>query len=82
LHKWAVVQWVIYSVQTQLIHTINKVQMATYFGSYWNIIRPNLFIGLRKLKANSHMQCRAHAILRQFRVPLKSPRGSRKYLNC
>ena len=31
---------------------------------------------------NSHMPCRAPALLRQFRVHCESPRGSRKYPNC
>jgi hypothetical protein len=31
---------------------------------------------------NSHMPCRAHAMLRQCRVLHESPRGSRKYPNC
>jgi hypothetical protein len=31
---------------------------------------------------NSHMPCRAPAILRQCRVLRESPRGSWKYLNC
>jgi hypothetical protein len=31
---------------------------------------------------NSHMPCRAPALLRQFRVLRESPRGSRKYPNC
>jgi hypothetical protein len=33
-------------------------------------------------KANSHMPCRAPAILRQCRVLRECPRGSRKYPNC
>jgi hypothetical protein len=48
----------------------------------------------RRLKANSHTPCRAHAVphshmpcrahanLRQCRVLRESPRGSRKYPNC
>jgi hypothetical protein len=31
---------------------------------------------------NSHMPCRAPAVLRQCRVLRESPHGSRKYLNC
>jgi len=31
---------------------------------------------------NSHMPCRAPAMLRQCRVLRESPRGSRKYPNC
>ena len=31
---------------------------------------------------NSHMPCRAPALLRQCRVLRESPRGSRKYPNC
>jgi hypothetical protein len=33
-------------------------------------------------RVNSHMPCRAPAILRQCRVLRESPRGSRKYSNC
>jgi hypothetical protein len=33
-------------------------------------------------RVNSHMPCRASAILRQYRVLRESPRGSRKYPNC
>ena len=31
---------------------------------------------------NSHMPCRAPALLRQCRVLRETPRGSRKYPNC
>jgi hypothetical protein len=34
------------------------------------------------LSINSHMPCRALAMLRQCRVLRESPRGSRKYPNC
>jgi hypothetical protein len=34
------------------------------------------------VKANSHIACRARAMLRQCRVLRGSPRGSRKYPNC
>jgi hypothetical protein len=33
-------------------------------------------------KANSHIPCRAPAVLRQYRVLRESPRGRRKYPNC
>jgi hypothetical protein len=33
-------------------------------------------------RVNSHIPCRAPAILRQCRVLRESPRGSRKYPNC
>jgi hypothetical protein len=33
-------------------------------------------------RVNSHMPCRAPAILRQCRVLCEIPRGSRKYPNC
>jgi len=36
----------------------------------------------RRQRVNSHMPCRAPAMLRQCRVLRESPRGSWKYPNC
>jgi hypothetical protein len=67
------VNFVLLFAESRLIHTCYAAPMLFMFTCL-SLANPCL--------VDSHMPCRAPAILRQCRALRESPRGSRKYANC